>query len=186
MILDFVEGVTSICSSRRVSFFNSISMEVDGREESGNCSRMGRVERESKAYLPSLPSVTNTLWAPRHRKLHAADNFARRGRYIGVITIITLSVFSAVIFRRTLWVSLVIFSSSFFFFFVSRHENRYLSSLRPSPGKIFVRKTKVGNWIGALPPLRVPFVSLSTIETRVVDFTRYDRSSVRGMWKKAR
>lgn len=50
--------------------------------------------------LPSLPTIesTDALWPPppsRHRKLHAADNFARRGRYIGVITIITLlAVFS--------------------------------------------------------------------------------------------
>ena len=71
---------------------------------------------------------------PRHRKLHAADNFTRRSRYIGVITIITSPVFFAAIFRRTLWEHCYF---SFLFFALRVHGNDHLTSGRRS--RTFVR-----------------------------------------------
>lgn len=73
---------------------NSISMEVDGREESRNVGIVREGVESNHRYRPSRVP-THSGPPSRHRKLHAADNFARRGRYIGVITIITLlAVFS--------------------------------------------------------------------------------------------
>lgn len=73
---------------------NSISMEVDGREESRNVGIVREGVESNHRYRPSRVP-THSGPSSRHRKLHAADNFARRGRYIGVITIITLlAVFS--------------------------------------------------------------------------------------------
>lgn len=64
---------------------------------------------------PSLLAArAESTLASRHRKLHAADNFTRRSRYIGVITIIT-SVFLPWFFYRTLWEVYY-----FFFFFHTR------------------------------------------------------------------
>lgn len=73
---------------------NSISMEVDGKEESRNVGIVREGVESNHRYRPSRVP-THSGPPSRHRKLHAVDNFARRGRYIGVITIITLlAVFS--------------------------------------------------------------------------------------------
>ena len=83
----------------------------------GSKSRESRERREREHTGP-----------PRHRKLHAADNFTRRSRYIGVITIITSPVFFAVIFRRTLWEHCY-----FSFFFLRACRRSVLMGMITSP-----------------------------------------------------
>lgn len=128
---------------------------------------------------PSLLAArAESTLASRHRKLHAADNFTRRSRYIGVITIIT-SVFLPWFFCRTLW------EVYYFFFFFTRVDargNRYLIC-----GSLIVVLLLVNFRLDIWKYIR-PFcfshwrtndkihLSFYSIETRVLDFTRYDRS----------
>lgn len=91
-----------------------------------NCSRMGS-RKGVESYHRYRPSRVPTHSGPpsRHRKLHAADNFARRGRYIGVITIITLlAVFSpwffAVPYGKPHYIYIYFFFSSKSVFFAPR------------------------------------------------------------------
>lgn len=158
---------------------NSISMEVDGREESRNVGIVREGVESNRRYRPSRVP-THSGPPSRHRKLHAADNFARRGRYIGVITIITLlAVFSPWFFAEPYGKLHYIYI--FLFFFLRVHEVVRFAPRKFSCG----RDVSVGSGIGERNACNfVPF-SIA-IETRVVDFTRYDRSSVCGMWKKAR
>lgn len=98
---------------------NSISMEVDGREESRNVGIVREGVESNHRYRPSRVP-THSGPPSRHRKLHAADNFARRGRYIGVITIITLlAVFSPWFFAEPYGKLHYIYIYFFFSFFAS-------------------------------------------------------------------
>lgn len=128
---------------------------------------------------PSLLAArAESTLASRHRKLHAADNFTRRSRYIGVITIIT-SVFLPWFFCRTLWEVYYFF---FFFTHVSARGNRYLicgslivvlllANFRLDTWK-YIRPLCFSHW-RTNDKIHVSFY---LIETRVLDFTRYDRS----------
>lgn len=83
------------------------------------------------------------------------------------------------IFRRTLWEA-----SLYIYIFFSRP--RAYSSLREN-FRLEEGGRDIGGFSGIGERNACNFVPFSiAIETRVVDFTRYDRSSVCGMWKKAR
>lgn len=118
---------------------NSISMEVDGSEESRNVGIVREGVESNHRYRPSRVP-THSGPPSRHRKLHAADNFARRGRYIGVITIITLlAVFSPWFFAEPYGKLHYIYI--FLFFLSSRPRSCSLRS-----AKIFVWKRCIGGF----------------------------------------